>query len=86
MIFCEISNDPNSNSYAVIQRRINGETDFNKNCEEYAKGFGSLQGKRMHSCIPSTRTRTRTRRPIIDLLVSISLIVENELERTGTGT
>lgn len=42
LVFCEISNLPDSSSYTVIQRRINGKVNFNRSWEEYATGFGNL--------------------------------------------
>lgn len=45
MVYCEIQTKPTKIAYTVIQRRINGDKDFNKNWEEYAKGFGDLNGE-----------------------------------------
>jgi len=39
MVYC----DMNNGGWIVIQRRLNGKTDFNRNWEEYKDGFGSLK-------------------------------------------
>lgn len=45
LVYCEIRTEPVKVAYTVIQRRINGMQDFNKNWAEYARGFGDPTGK-----------------------------------------
>ena len=50
LVYCEIKSEPTESAYTVIQRRINGNQDFNKNWEEYARGFGNPAGNFWDSC------------------------------------
>jgi len=44
LVNCEIQTKPTKVAYTIIQRRINGNEDFNKNWDEYAHGFGNPTG------------------------------------------
>jgi len=41
-IFCEFDNEQ---GWSVIQRRMDGSTDFHRSWEEYVTGFGDLHGE-----------------------------------------
>ena len=41
-VFCDLSTD--NTGWIVIQRRVDGTTDFDRNWAEYKKGFGDING------------------------------------------
>ena len=41
-IYCEFENNQ---AWTLIQRRVDGSVDFNRNWQEYKTGFGSLDGE-----------------------------------------
>ncbi|XP_064601229.1 ficolin-3-like [Liolophura sinensis] len=47
LVWCdfEYSDDSSGRGWMVVQRRINGELDFNKTWEEYRQGFGDLSSE-----------------------------------------
>lgn len=48
LVNCDISDGM---SWITVQKRTNGRLNFNKNWNEYAKGFGDLYGELMFRII-----------------------------------
>lgn len=53
LVHCDISDGM---SWITVQRRTNDRVDFNKNWDEYAKGFGDVDGKNEYTYFKRSRT------------------------------
>ena len=44
-VYCQSDDDDDNGQWLVFQRRLNGDTDFYRNWDDYKNGFGKLDGE-----------------------------------------